>query len=423
MSIADDLIKSTKKVTKKWERQRKSEIRNSRSRSQRRETFSYDRAEYMTEASEVVTPQAYAQVSGTRNLHANARQIFYKARPQIQQRTGKTLRDDYFTQTLLPKYIADHPEETKNWKVVYDARGHLVEPHYQWRRSEPLALGTIEVDRYLRDCHVGADVELAFPQYPSDFPTAGPRNRYRAVLYIEKEGFAPLFEEVRLAERYDIAIMSCKGQSVVAGRRLVDELCHGDVPLLILHDFDKAGFLISERLVQTSFRAQETNTERYRFRNKINAIDLGLRLSDIEEWGLEPEECEFKGGFDSDSIATQEEQEFLHAGQRVELNAFNSEDFITWIEGKLKEHGIEKVIPDKDDLEVAYRRAMKIAHVNEQIRENLDRAEEIAANAQLPPGLRQKIESRLKKDPTLAWDRVLADIAVNNLDDADDSAS
>lgn len=423
MSIADELIKSTTKVTRKWKKQRKSEIRNSRRRSQRREAFKYDRAEFMTEASEVVTPQAYTEVSGTRNLHANARQIFYKARPHIQRRTGKMLRDDYYTQTLLPQYVANHPRETASWKVVYDARGHLVEPHYQWRKSEPLALGTIEVDRYLVNCHRGADVALSFPQFPSHFPTAGPRNRYRAVLYIEKEGFAPLFEEVRLAEQYDIAIMSCKGQSVVAGRRLVDELCHDDVPLLILHDFDKAGFLISERLVATSWRAQDTNTERYRFRNKVNAIDLGLRLSDIEEWGLEPEQCDFKGDFDSDSIATKEEQEYLRAGQRVELNAFNSEDFITWIQAKLEEHGIEKVIPDEEDLEVAYRRAMKIAFVNEQISQNLNRAEEIAANAQLPPGLRNEIESRLEEDSTLAWDQVLADVAINNLEDEDESAS
>ena len=45
----------------------------------------------------------------------------------------------------------------------------------------------------------------------------------------------PLFKEVKLAERYDIAIMSTKGMSVTASRELVDQLCaEGDIPLLVL---------------------------------------------------------------------------------------------------------------------------------------------------------------------------------------------
>jgi hypothetical protein len=49
----------------------------------------------------------------------------------------------------------------------------------------------------------------------------------------------PLFDKVQLAERY--AIMSTKGMSVT----LVDTL---DVPLLVLHDFDKSGFSIAATL-------------------------------------------------------------------------------------------------------------------------------------------------------------------------------
>ncbi len=53
--------------------------------------------------------------------------------------------------------------------------------------------------------------------------------------------FDPAF---KLAERYDIAIMSTKGMSNTASRELIDKLC-GDIPrcpLYVLHDFDKAGF-------------------------------------------------------------------------------------------------------------------------------------------------------------------------------------
>ena len=54
----------------------------------------------------------------------------------------------------------------------------------------------------------------------------------------------PLFEAVKLAERYDLAIMSTKGMSVTASRQLVEELCaRHDIPLLLLHDFDKSRLL------------------------------------------------------------------------------------------------------------------------------------------------------------------------------------
>ncbi len=57
------------------------------------------------------------------------------------------------------------------------------------------------------------------------YPTFGPKHRYGAILFIEKEGFMPLLKAVRLAERYDLAVMSTKGMSVTASRELVDTLC------------------------------------------------------------------------------------------------------------------------------------------------------------------------------------------------------
>ena len=95
-----------------------------------------------------------------------------------------------------------------------------------------MGLGTLEVENYLSDArgHTADNkIDLKMPD-ASSFPTCGPKNRYSAILFIEKEGFMPLFEEVNLAERYDIAIMSTKGLSVTASRLLVDHLCsaHGN---------------------------------------------------------------------------------------------------------------------------------------------------------------------------------------------------
>jgi hypothetical protein len=70
---------------------------------------------------------------------------------------------------------------------------------------------------------------------------------------------------VKLAKRYDIAIMSSKGMSVTAARMLADRLCPR-VPLLVLYDFDSAGIIINRR---------------YSYSSRPNVIDLGLHYPDI----------------------------------------------------------------------------------------------------------------------------------------------
>lgn len=98
-------------------------------------------------------------------------------------------------------------------------------------------------------------------------------------MFVEKEGFNELFEAVKLAEQFDIAILSTKGMSVTACRELVDQLCFRySIPLLVLHDFDKSGFSIVGTL--------KRDTRRYKFENQIEVIDLGLRLTDVEEADL-----------------------------------------------------------------------------------------------------------------------------------------
>ena len=62
------------------------------------------------------------------------------------------------------------------------------------------------------------------------------------MFFVEKEGFSAQFEETQIAERFDLAFMSCKGVSVVAARELADMICHAyNLPLYLLTDFDKSG--------------------------------------------------------------------------------------------------------------------------------------------------------------------------------------
>jgi len=409
---ASDFKSITAKVAKKWTKQRKAEERSNRSVDTR--MYMYSSRVNQTDIARQVIPGAYTKASDSGRLPAHARQIFYAARKEIQDRTGRPLNSQYFTQTLLPKFMNENAELTAGWWVVFDARGHLLEPH----TSLNIPLGTLEVDRYLSEVRrhtvEGLVLEKAFD---SEYPTRGPKHRYQAILFIEKEGFNPLFKEIKLAERYDIAIMSTKGESVVAARHLVDELCHDDVPVLVLHDFDKEGFLISKNLTEVSLAARPGNRVRYEFTNEVNVIDLGLRLGDVERWDLEPESVRFKGGFDRDSIATKEEQKFLRFNRRVELNAFTSADFIAWIESKLDEHGIKKAIPDAETLESAYRRSYQIACVNSQLEQILEDAAQKAQAARLPRSLSKKISDAVADSSEQPWDEIIAELAKSRFDE------
>src|SRR5262249_46847392 len=158
------------------------------------------------------------------------------------------------------------------------------------------------------------------------------------------------------------------------------------VPLLVVHDFDKYGFEISERLTTVSWWAEDTDRVTYQFQNEIDVCDLGLRLTDVEEYDLEnnAEECEFKGRFYSDSITTAEQREFLESGRRVELNAMTSPQLVEWLETKLAEQLPERLIPDDDVLEKAYRRALAAARINRVLEQTSKEATETARSAKIP---------------------------------------
>jgi len=364
--------------------------------------------------------RAYLAASANGTLPAHARQIMYQARGPMQELVGKTLGkgfDSYFTQTLLPNYMAEHPEQTGQWDTVFDARGHLTEPHTG--RSVPL--GTLAVREYLSDTKWRTPGPSgAARQDTRSYPTSGPRHRYGAILFIEKEGFTPLFEAVNLAERYDIAIMSTKGVSVVASRLLVDKLCaEHDVPLLVVRDFDISGFIIAGTL--------QRSTRRYEFSagHAERVIDLGLRLDDVQRLNLPAEEV-LHGKSDPtanlvENGATPEEIEFLcrgwessnggYWGERVELNAFTSDALVGWIEGKLDALGIKKIVPDDATLEQAFRRAAEAHYINEHSREIENAAREHAERIEVPGDLGARVQDQLQQDREKPWDAAVGTLA------------
>ena len=53
---------------------------------------------------------------------AKARQVYYPIRGPVEAKTGQELDSKYFSQTLIPRYLADHPEQTATWDIVFDVR-------------------------------------------------------------------------------------------------------------------------------------------------------------------------------------------------------------------------------------------------------------------------------------------------------------
>ena len=183
-------------------------------------------------------------------------------------------------------------------------------------------------------------------------------------MFIEKEGFEPILAAANIPEIYDIAIMSTKGMSNVASRELVELLNKNGVKILVLHDFDIAGFNIARTLGE--------DTETYQFTDAVELIDIGLRLEDIA--GLErervyykkqkaPRQSAIKAG------ATKDEAEILVQnydyykeqwwGERVELNALTAPQLIEFLKKKFEEHGVKKVVPENEVLEEFYKATHK----------------------------------------------------------------
>jgi hypothetical protein len=392
-NIANDILDCVETATAKWTRQKKSEERHPGNVRYRASRLTGESRTTQKDAAWQVMVDAYIRASTGDTLPAKVRQIYYQARPKIMALTdNKELAYGYFSQTLLPDYIDEHDVE---WDVVYDARGHFEEPHTNRR----IGCGTIEVRDYL--------AAIKEPNIiPADFEDAnvdviGPSGNFAAILYCEKEGFGPLFRAVKLANRYDLMIISNKGESVTAARRLIDEVCGVfDLPLFVLTDFDLAGFQIRAVL--------QRDTRRFQFSNDVEVIDLGLRLGDIS--GLEREPAAATKVHPSlqraqlaDDGATPAEIEIL-LKERVELNALTSGDLVAMIERKLQAYGLEKVVPDQDLLAKAYFAFERGRQLRAKFKEMEQQFAEDAEAIEVPKDLHERVRAVLGEHGDLRWD-------------------
>ena len=367
-----------------------------------------------------VMEAAYEKASGGGRYPANARQIYYAARPSIIagmegtvfQRSG--VNSQYFTQTLLKDYLEIH---SPSWDVVYDARGHFAEPH----TGRTIDIGGLEVRRYVAGFTGGEFEERPDLDLRACIDTTGPSLRYGGVLFIEKEGFGPLLAAAQIAERFDVAIASTKGMPTAAMCDLLHALDRHGLKAYVVRDFDKSGFSIVHTLEEGARGSRGTGL----------IVDLGFRLADIE--GLEREEVHYaqrvhpsenliENGAEHDEIAVLVQGGWAgrYHGERVELNAMTADQFVAWLEAKLTEQGVGKVVPTEDVLAKAYRRArylLELEAVAKRLREE-DR-EAVA----VPRSLGKKMTQLLGKRRDLTWDEAVWQLASRRGDDDPDRSA
>lgn len=186
--------------------------------------------------------------------------------------------------------------------------------------------------------------------------------------------------------------------------------------VFVLHDFDVSGFSI--------FGTLGSHNRRYQFSNQLNLIDLGLRLADIRQLGLEFEQVETSGDWDTraatlaDHGATDEEIEILRH-DRVELNAMSSGVFIAFLERKLTEHGVNKVVPPDDVMVSHARNVVARALTNRALETIRKQAELDAAAIKLPADLHDRVAALLEREPDLPWDLAVARIVKRTIGDTD----
>src|SRR5262249_53255962 len=150
--------------------------------------------------------------------------LYYPVRKMIQAHTGEELSFGYFKQ-LLTEY---QRERGPLAGLYYDPRGVLYEPH----TGRAVPLGTREVEAY------------RFPAW-----------LYDKILYVEKKGVWPVFQDARLAERYDMAIVAGEGYATEACRALFSSAEKGrDYQLFVLHDADPSGYDIARTLREETQR-------------------------------------------------------------------------------------------------------------------------------------------------------------------------
>ena len=349
-----------------------------------------------------VMEEAYVKVSDNGKYWANARQLMYAARPQILKMCkGESFTDAYFTGKVLPEFLYDNPELTEQWRIAYDKRGSLIQPHTR----QSIGLGTVEVDTF------GRHNSFIYNNPVNDFSyaNAAPDRRFGGVLFIEKEGFHQSIMESGILEKYDLALASTKGQPNIAIRALLDNMAaNPEFKVFTITDFDISGVSIRDVLTKD-------NHLRYTYSNNIKPIKICV------DWPL-AQQLHDEGLSEPINIGDEQKLDKIYAtlienhglehnaahfltGRklRVEVNALTTSQLLNIIDKKLAQHCV-KVLPDREHLVGAWRE-QKVANA---LKERQKELQAEFSDQQPPYGILDDVRDLLAEEPELSWDEALS---------------
>lgn len=257
--------------------------------------------------------EAVSKASGGGKYRFSLRQLFYAVRPYVLEQLQEEPSYDYFSQ-VVTDYEGEHGDIPGMYR---DNRGLVYHPHL--RREIPL--GTRTVEDYER-----------------------PAWTFNKILYCEKAGFFPILCAAEWPERHDCALLTSKGFASRAARDLLDLLGDTDEELTFfcIHDADASGTLIYQALQEGT---------RARPRRQVNVVNLGLEPQEGLAMGL-PAERVARAGKKRLPVADYVEAEMAEwlQGNRIELNAMTTPQFLAWLDEKFEEHAQGKLVPPRSVL-------------------------------------------------------------------------
>jgi hypothetical protein len=273
------------------------------------------------------------------------------------QETGEELKIGNFT-AIITDYEAEFGEIDG---MYHEPRGSITHPH----RDETLTLGTLMVEEYER-----------------------PEWTFNKLMYVEKEGANEALKAVRWPEQHDCAVMSSKGFSTRAARDLIDKLAQHDEPITVFcaHDADASGTMIYQTL-QEATKARDARKiqilniglepwEAVEMELEVETVEKGKRRKPVADYVLEREDSSPDGDTWEDWLQT----------HRVELNAMTTPQLIDWLDGKMAEHGVGKLVPPADVIAAELER-----RIEQKVRATL--TERILREA----GLERQVKTAIKK--------------------------
>jgi hypothetical protein len=312
----------------------------------------------------------------------SARQLCYAIRDYVAQELGVPLSWGNF-ETIITDYEADLGHDLPG--IARDPRGTLYHPH----THEAISLGTMAVEQYAR-----------------------PPWTFNKLLYIEKEGYFTILQDAGWPEKNDCALLTAKGFPTRAARDVIDLLAETDeeITIFAVHDADASGTLIYQALQEAT---------RARPKRRITVINLGLEPWEGLALGLPVEQTLRKatdrrapvGGY---VWAKGPKWEAWLQGNRIELNAMPTPQFIARLDAKVAQHGPGKLIPPDAVLterlaaagEATVREALEAQILQEAGYEERVSAAMTAlgpALAETGKTLRQGVEARLAEAPAEHW--------------------